>query len=141
MAEKAKLKMIVIDGAFSMEGQVCPLPDIKRLADKYGAVVLVDDCRAGLLRRSSRTFVFTTALSPAAVACSSKILDILKRDIHILDNLKKNTIMFRKGMGAAGFEVKGTDHPCCPVMLRDDVLTWKVANHLFQNGVFLFPVL
>ena len=44
LAEKAKLKMIVTDGAFSMDGQVCPLPDIKRLADKYGAVVLVDDC-------------------------------------------------------------------------------------------------
>ena len=44
LAAKAKIKMIVTDGAFSMDGQVCPLPDIKRLADKYGAVVLVDDC-------------------------------------------------------------------------------------------------
>ena len=29
------------------------------------------------------------------------------------------------------------DHPCCPVMIRDDVLTWKLANHLFENGIFV----
>eukprot|EP00092_Neocalanus_flemingeri_P014356 GFUD01015486.1.p1 GENE.GFUD01015486.1~~GFUD01015486.1.p1 ORF type:complete len:413 (-),score=130.19 GFUD01015486.1:19-1257(-) len=184
LAEKAKIKMIVTDGAFSMDGQVCPLPEIRRLADKYGAVVLVDDCHgvgvigktgrgteeyhhmeggadiitanlskalgggsggiiAGskdlidLLRRVSRTFVFSSALSPATVACSSKVLDILIRDPAILEKLKRNTMMFRNGMKKAGFEVKGVDHPCCPVMLREDVLTWKVANHLFQNGIFV----
>ena len=76
----------------------------------------------GFLLRVSITFVLNQTLSPAAVACSSKILDILKRDIHILDNLKNNAFLFRKGMSEAGFVVKGTNHPCCPVMLRDDVL-------------------
>lgn len=36
-------KMIVIDGLFSMEGDLCPLPEIVALAEKYGCRVMVDD--------------------------------------------------------------------------------------------------
>jgi len=41
-----KVKMIVIDGVFSMEGDICNLPEITRLAEKYGALVMVDDAHA-----------------------------------------------------------------------------------------------
>jgi len=36
-------KLIVTDGVFSMEGDICNLPEIIRLAKKYGARVMVDD--------------------------------------------------------------------------------------------------
>ncbi len=36
-------KLIVTDGVFSMEGDICRLPDIVRLARQYGAQVMVDD--------------------------------------------------------------------------------------------------
>lgn len=38
--------MIVTDGVFSMDGNVAPLPDICKLADKYNALVFVDECHA-----------------------------------------------------------------------------------------------
>ncbi len=41
-----KIKMIVIDGIFSMEGDICNLPEITRLANKYEALVMVDDAHA-----------------------------------------------------------------------------------------------
>ncbi len=41
-----KIKMIVIDGIFSMEGDICNLPEITRLAKKYEALVMVDDAHA-----------------------------------------------------------------------------------------------
>jgi 8-amino-7-oxononanoate synthase len=41
-----KVKMIVVDGVFSMEGDICNLPEITRLAEKYGALVMVDDAHA-----------------------------------------------------------------------------------------------
>ncbi len=45
-ADGARFKLIATDGVFSMDGYVANLPDICALADKYGAMVLVDDCHA-----------------------------------------------------------------------------------------------
>ena len=36
-------KLIVTDGVFSMGGDICNLPEIVRLAEKYGARIMVDD--------------------------------------------------------------------------------------------------
>lgn len=42
-ADDSKGKLIVTDGVFSMSGDICKLPEIIRLAKKYGARVMVDD--------------------------------------------------------------------------------------------------
>src|SRR5215831_12489928 len=42
----ARFKLIASDGVFSMDGYVAKLKEICELADKYGALVLVDDCHA-----------------------------------------------------------------------------------------------
>jgi glycine C-acetyltransferase len=39
-------KLIVTDGVFSMDGIIANLPGIVELAEKYGAIVMVDDCHA-----------------------------------------------------------------------------------------------
>jgi len=38
--------MIATDGVFSMDGYLANLPKIRELADKYNAIVMVDDCHA-----------------------------------------------------------------------------------------------
>jgi len=45
-ASSANFRMIVTDGVFSMDGDLAKLPDICDLADKYGAMVLVDESHA-----------------------------------------------------------------------------------------------
>ncbi|CAF0959963.1 unnamed protein product [Adineta steineri] len=40
------IRLIATDGVFSMDGTIAPLPDIKRLADKYKALVFIDECHA-----------------------------------------------------------------------------------------------
>src|SRR3989454_9448367 len=51
----ARLKLILTDGVFSMEGDIAKLPDIAALARRYDAVVAMDDSHAtGVLGRSGR---------------------------------------------------------------------------------------
>lgn len=42
----ARTKLIVTDGVFSMDGYIAKLKDITTLAERYGALVMVDDCHA-----------------------------------------------------------------------------------------------
>jgi len=44
--DDARFKVIVTDGVFSMDGLVAPLDKICDLAEKYDAMVLIDDCHA-----------------------------------------------------------------------------------------------
>lgn len=45
-AAGARHIMIATDGVFSMDGYLAKLPEIKALADQYGALTMVDDCHA-----------------------------------------------------------------------------------------------
>ena len=45
-SDGARHIMIATDGVFSMDGTLAKLPEIKALADQYGALTMVDDCHA-----------------------------------------------------------------------------------------------
>jgi len=48
-------KLLISDGVFSMDGDIGPLPGLCDLAEKYGAIMMVDDAHAsGVLGRAGR---------------------------------------------------------------------------------------
>jgi len=48
-------KLLITDGVFSMDGDIGPLPGLCELAEKYGAIMMVDDAHAsGVLGRAGR---------------------------------------------------------------------------------------
>ena len=54
-ANAARFRLLVTDGVFSMDGDVAPLPEICDLAERYRAVVLVDDSHAtGFMGKTGR---------------------------------------------------------------------------------------
>jgi len=46
LCDKDRIKLIVVDGIFSMEGDIAKLPEIVALAEKYNASVMVDDAHS-----------------------------------------------------------------------------------------------
>ncbi len=55
LAQDQRLRMIVTDGVFSMDGNVAPLRKIVELADKYDAIVMVDESHsAGVVGETGR---------------------------------------------------------------------------------------
>ena len=46
LCEKDRIKLIVVDGIFSMEGDIIKLPELVELAEKYDASIMTDDAHA-----------------------------------------------------------------------------------------------
>ena len=61
-------RLIATDGVFSMDGHVAPLKDIVALANKYNALVFVDECHAtGFLGKTGRGTEEYCGLEPGTV--------------------------------------------------------------------------
>ncbi|SEN43431.1 glycine C-acetyltransferase [Lihuaxuella thermophila] len=53
--QNARVRLVVTDGVFSMDGDIAPLPEIVELCEKYDALVMVDDAHAsGVLGKNGR---------------------------------------------------------------------------------------
>ncbi len=97
-----------------------------------------------LLRQRSRPYLFSNSLAPSICAATIKAIDMLSGSTELRDKLEYNTHYFRKGMQAAGFDLKDGDHPIIPIMLGDAVLAQNMSKRLLEKGVyaigFFFPV-
>lgn len=187
--EGARFIMIATDGVFSMDGYLAKLPEIKALADKYDAMVMVDDCHAtgftgpggrgtpaaagvdvdiltgtlgkalggaiggyiagpqpviDLLRQRARPYLFSNSLPPSIVAAGIKALDLVEAGDDLRAKLEENTVYWRDGLTALGFDLLPGSHPIVPVMLGEAQLAQDMAAKLFEEGVFVsgffFPV-
>ncbi|HLE01356.1 MAG TPA: glycine C-acetyltransferase [Bdellovibrionota bacterium] len=97
-AAKCRMKLIITDGVFSMDGDMARLDEICRLAEKYDAMVAVDDSHAtGFIGKTGRgthehfgvmnkvdiiTTTFGKALGGATGGCISarkEIIDLIKQ--------------------------------------------------------------
>lgn len=55
LAQAQRFRIIVTDGVFSMDGNVAPMDKINELANKYDALVMVDECHsAGVVGKTGR---------------------------------------------------------------------------------------
>ena len=55
LAQSQRFRLIVTDGVFSMDGHVAPVDKIVKLAEKYDAMVMVDECHsAGVVGNTGR---------------------------------------------------------------------------------------
>ena len=95
-AKSARRRLIVTDGVFSMDGYLAPLPEICDLAEKYDALVMVDDSHAvgfvgatgagtpELLGVSDRVDVLSGTLGKALGGASGGYMSARKEIVDLL---------------------------------------------------------
>jgi 7-keto-8-aminopelargonate synthetase-like enzyme len=60
---------------------------------------------------------------------------------ELVKQLTKNAEFMRAGFSRLGFDTGQSESPIIPIIIGDDALTFKVWRELFDNGVFVNPVI
>jgi 8-amino-7-oxononanoate synthase len=186
-SDKSKGRFIVVDGVFSMEGDIINLPELVKVADKYGARVMVDDahslgvlgpkgngtaahfgvtdqvdmimgtfsksmaCVGGFvaaeepiidyLKHHTRTMIFTAALPPSNVAMVSKAVDIILKEPWRRKKVLENAAYMQQNLKGMGFNIGESSTPVIPVIIGEEMKTFRVWKDLYEEKVYTNPVI
>jgi glycine C-acetyltransferase len=67
-AREGRRQLLITDGVFSMDGDIAPLPDLVEVANRHGAIMMIDDAHAsGVLGEGGKGTVSHFGLDPADV--------------------------------------------------------------------------
>ncbi len=103
----------------------------------YGAFVLSDPVFIEFLINRARTFMYTTALPPAALASSIVALRLIRKDLSFKKTLWNNIDYMRQHLAEAGFNLKNSAGPIIPIVVGQDAMTLTMQESLLKKGIFL----
>ncbi len=92
------------------------------------------------LMHHARSFIFSASIPPASVATARKALTLIETGDDARVQVIKNAEIFRNGLNDRGFETGYSETPVVPVLIRDELLTFKMWRELLDAGVYTNPV-
>jgi 7-keto-8-aminopelargonate synthetase-like enzyme len=96
-----------------------------------GSKVLIE-----YLKNTARTFFYSTSLPPGVLGASIKAIEIVDKEPERLKNLWGNVTRFRKGIEKVGV-TPFDETPIIPILTGENERTLKLAEKLFENGIFV----
>jgi 8-amino-7-oxononanoate synthase len=179
-------KLLVVDGLYSMEGDIAPLPEIVPLCKKYGVRLMVDDAHAvGVLgkgkgtsahfgmtddvdlimgtfsksfasiggyiagddtvvdyiKHNARSLIFSASIPGPNAAAALAALHVMQREPERIERVNQIGAIMRKEFKKLGFDIGFSETPVVPIIIGDDTRTLQTWKLLFENGVFVNPVI
>jgi 8-amino-7-oxononanoate synthase len=179
-------KIIVVDGLFSMEGDLANLPEIVPIAKKYGARIMVDDAHgmgvtgnghgtsaefgvtpdvdlimstfsksfasiggfvAGdedvihYIKHTARSLIFSASIPASCAAAAMAALNVMREEPERIERVNQIGAKMRAGFKKLGFNTGKSVTPVIPIVIGDDMKTFMTWKALFENGVFVNPVI
>ncbi len=102
----------------------------------YGAFVACDHAMARYLVNAARTFIFSTALPPPAVAASLAALGLLEERPRRVHKLLANAAALREALAGEGFDLGGSRTQILPLVIGESEWAMKICEAALARGVF-----
>ncbi|MFH1386199.1 MAG: 8-amino-7-oxononanoate synthase [bacterium] len=137
-----------IEEYFGIEGQIdIVMGTLSKALGSIGGFVAGSQELIDYLRNKARSFIYTTALPPAACAAALAALEVIEKEPGLIRNLRINSRFLREKISKInhadpknGTEtlVSGSDEtPIIPIMIGDTEKTMKVSAQLLERGFFV----
>ncbi|MCM3706761.1 MULTISPECIES: glycine C-acetyltransferase [Cytobacillus] len=88
------------------------------------------------LKVRSRPFLFSTSLTPADVAASTKAIEMLMESTELNEKLWENANYLKDGLQKLGFDIGYSETPITPCIVGDEVKTQEFSIKLNEEGVY-----
>ncbi|MFC4558181.1 glycine C-acetyltransferase [Virgibacillus kekensis] len=88
------------------------------------------------LKVRSRPFLFSTAVSPADAAASTKAVELLMESTDLNERLWENSNYLKEGLKNLGFDIGDSETPITPCVIGDEKDTQKFSKRLYEEGVY-----
>jgi 8-amino-7-oxononanoate synthase len=92
------------------------------------------------LINTSRSFIFSTALSPATIAVARKALGIVRTEPQRRETLLANSAWFRAELRKAGFDVAENEAPIISIVIGAPDLAVTFSNRLMERNIFVSAI-
>jgi 7-keto-8-aminopelargonate synthetase-like enzyme len=93
------------------------------------------------IKHIGRSMIFSASLPPSLVASVSTALDIIEEQPQLRTQLWKNTHKMLKSYKEMGFDTGTSETPIIPIIIKDSMKVYAMCKLLFENGVFVNPVI
>ncbi|EKC6055188.1 aminotransferase class I/II-fold pyridoxal phosphate-dependent enzyme [Escherichia coli] len=161
LGERAKEAIIIVEGIYSMLGDVAPLAEIVDIKRRLGGYLIVDEAHSfgvlgatgrGLaeavgseamevLRYGSRPYIFTASPSPSCIATVRSSLRTIATQPELRQKLMDNANHLYDGLQKLGYELSSHISPVVPVIIGSKEEGLRIWRELISLGVYVNLIL
>jgi glycine C-acetyltransferase len=126
---------------FKLEGKVdVEMGTFSKSFGTMGGYIVGTKTLKKYLLNKSRTWLLTGSQCPATVAASIAALELLEKSDKLVKKLWRNTAYYKKHIIQLGFDIGASETPITPIMTYDEGKARKMAERLFEEGVYTLPI-
>jgi glycine C-acetyltransferase len=92
------------------------------------------------LTQRCRPLLFSTSQPPAVAAACIAAIDVLEQEPERIERLWENTRFFKSALQGLGFDTGVSETPITPVIAGDESKAQRLAERLFEEGIFATSV-
>jgi 8-amino-7-oxononanoate synthase len=105
-----------------------------------GGFIAGDDTVIHYIKHHARALIFSASIPPANAAAALAALQVMREEPERCDKVIQIADFVRKGLREMGFNTGNSVTPVIPIIIGDDQRTFLMWKMLFDEGVFVNPV-